>query len=268
LCGVFALISLDFISLCISGRASLVGVRANWLRRSSRRILRFLRVKANYFGEPPGGGVLVCNHVSYLDVLVLGQKQPLVFVSKSEVRDWPVIGWLTRCAGTLFIRRENKGDVVRLAEQFRPLVEQGTAIVIFPEGTSSDGRQVLPFRSSLLEPAARYGWPVSPVWIGYSFEEGSVEREICYWGDMSFAPHLFNLLCKRGIQAHVYYRTPLAPGLDRKQMAKALHQEITRLRAVFVQGSELPARPGVTAESRNLPVPKGSSCPKGVGPHY
>jgi len=108
-------------------------------------------------------------------------------------------------------------------------------VVLFPEGTSSDGTQVLPFRSSLLEPAARYGWPVSAAWIGYSFQEGSVEREVCYWGDMSFFPHLLNLLCKRGIQAHVVYRPQLAAGLDRKQMAKALHLEISRIRTLFAQ---------------------------------
>jgi 1-acyl-sn-glycerol-3-phosphate acyltransferase len=206
------------------------------MRRSSRRILRFLGVKATYYGQAPTQGLLVSNHVSYLDILVFGQAQPLIFISKSEVRDWPFVGWLTRCAGTLFIHRKSKSDVIRLGRDFTELIKQGAVVALFPEGTSSDGTEVLPFRSALLEPAARYAWAVSPTWIGYTVENGSVEQEICYWGDMSFGSHLLNLLCKKGIQANVVYRPSLPPGLNRKQMTRELHKEISRVRMDFAEG--------------------------------
>ena len=240
--GVFLLISLDFARLWVLGAGVSIRERTEWMSRSSRRILRFLGVKATYYGQAPTQGLLVSNHLSYLDILVFGQAQPLIFVSKSEVRDWPFVGWLTRCAGTLFIHRQNKPDVIRLAEDFTGLIQQGAVIALFPEGTSSDGTDVLPFRSALLEPAARYGWAVSPTWIGYTVENGSVEQEICFWGDMSFGSHLLNLLCKKGIQANVVYRPALPPGLNRKEMTAELRKEILRVRMLFTEGKQMPVQ--------------------------
>ena len=229
---VLAWVALDFIvGLWLVGKSASTAARTAWLQRSSRRLLRSVRVTARYRGPPPQRGILIANHLSYLDVLVLGQAQPLLFVAKNDVRNWPFLGWLTACAGTLYIQRESKTDVLRLAEQFGPLIEQGNIIVIFPEGTSSDGLQVLPFRSALLEPAAANGWPVTPAWIGYRLEDGSVAAEVAYWGDMTFGPHLLNLLSKKRIEAFVAYGPAVAQGLDRKTMARELHAQVCQLAA-------------------------------------
>ena len=239
--GILSFTALIFIlRLRLTGKARSIEARAVWLQQCCRRLLRFLNVRVRYTGEPPDHGLLVSNHVSYLDILVLGQRRPMVFVSKSEVRAWPFLGWLTACAGTLFIKRASKGDVLRIAEEFSPLIEQGSVIGLFPEGTSSDGRQVLPFRSSLLEPAVAKGWPVSAAWIGYSLQDGSVPDEVCYWGDMGFGSHLLNLLSKERIDAWVAYGSPVEPGMNRKQMARALHARVCALKGLHESGGQSP----------------------------
>lgn len=228
--GAFGVAALDyFFRVWLRGRSGSGSERTAWMRRHSGRILRVLNLEASYAGQPPTEGMLVCNHLSYLDILVLGQRQPLVFVSKADVRKWPVIGLLTACAGTLFLQRESRCDVVRVANAFAPLIEQGAVVAIFPEGTSSDGRQVLPFRSSLLEPAAANGWRVSPAWITYALDEGAVEDEVCYWRDMSFGAHLLNLLSKNKILAFVAYGEAVPRGSDRKELAGELHQRVRAL---------------------------------------
>jgi 1-acyl-sn-glycerol-3-phosphate acyltransferase len=207
--------------------------RARWMRRWSPHFLRVLSVQVEISGHPPARGVLVCNHLSYVDIPLLGASRPMIFVSKQEVRSWPVIGWLTRSAGTLFLNRGRKGDVTAVGAQFQPVIDCGLPVTIFPEGTSSDGHRVLPFRSSLLEPAAANGWPVSAAWIGYWLEDGSVGAEVCYWGDMTFFPHFLNLLSKRQVRARVAFGPALEPGLDRKEMSRRLHAEVVRLGKEF-----------------------------------
>jgi 1-acyl-sn-glycerol-3-phosphate acyltransferase len=220
----------DFvINLWLRGKASSFKARSEWLQRWSAQILRCVNVQVSRLGELPKEGVLACNHLSYLDVMVLAAGQPMVFVAKSEVRGWPLIGWLTRFAGTLYVQRERKSDVARLAASFTPVVNEGVVIGLFPEGTSTGGHQVLPFYSSLFEPAARSGWRATPAWIGYTLADGSVEDEICYWRDMKFALHLPRLLSKERIVATVAYGPALAAGLNRKEMARLLHAQVCQL---------------------------------------
>jgi lyso-ornithine lipid O-acyltransferase len=175
--------------------------------------------------------VLACNHLSYLDVIVLAAEQPMVFVAKSEIRRWPVFGRLACWAGTLFVRRDRKSDVTKFNEAFAAVVNERVILGLFPEGTSTNGRQVLPFYSSLFEPAAASCWPVSAARIGYTLAEGSVENDICYWGDMTFFPHFLRLLTRKQIQATVAYGPALPAGLDRKEMARQLHQQVGELAA-------------------------------------
>ena len=230
-CAVAAAALLDYLfNVWLLGRSRSVGTRARWSQRWGAQFLRVLHVRVTAQGAPPTGGLIVCNHLSYLDIPVLAAQHPLVFVSKSEVRNWPIIGWLTRCAGTLFINREQKSDVARLAAEFAPVVAQGVAVVLFPEGTSSDGAAVLPFRSSLLAPASDQGWAVTPAWIGYTLTDGSVGDEVCYWRDMTFASHFLNLLSKGEIQACIAFGLPIAAGPDRKELARQLHAQVCELR--------------------------------------
>lgn len=204
-------------------------MRAQWLQRTCQRLIRCLRVDAEFSGQAPQHGLLVCNHLSYLDIIVLGARQPMAFVSKKEVRNWPLIGWLTECAGTVYIDREQRSDVARASAALTGKVGQGAVICLFPEGTSSDGFDVLPFRPSLLQPAVDRGWTLTPAHLRYELSDGSVEEEVCYWGNMTFGPHLLNLLGKREIRARVCYGESLQPCSDRKQLAADLRSRVRHL---------------------------------------
>lgn len=172
---------------------------------------------------------MASNHLSYLDIVVYAACRPFVFVSKAEVKSWPIVGQMIRCAGTLFIQREQRSDVKRLAEAFEPIIKAGSPIVLFPEGTSTGGDRILPFHSSLFEPAAANHWSVSPAWIGYEVPGGDASEEVAYWKDMTFAPHLLHLFTLKEIRATVRFAPALPKGLSRKEMAKQLHRTVCDL---------------------------------------
>jgi len=204
--------------------------RTRWLQRNSRRVLRVFASAVVAKGPLPKSGLLVCNHLSYLDILLLASLTPVVFVSKHEVRHWPVLGRFSRMAGTIFVRRERRGDVARTSEEIRNVLRQGQLVVLFPEGTSSDGRQVLPFKSSLLEPATGSDHELFAGHIAYSISEGSVENDVCYWGDMTFFPHAVMLLAKPRVVASVHFNRVEAGNSSRKDLARQLHAEVVRLK--------------------------------------
>ncbi|MET0262674.1 MAG: lysophospholipid acyltransferase family protein, partial [Rariglobus sp.] len=140
--------------LCHENRRTING-RARWLQAICRRGLRVLgvsvtsdmpKVKRLQSGGLETGGMIICNHLGYLDILVLGASSPMIFVAKREVGGWPVFGWFARMGGTLFVDRSRRGDVARVAGEIEEVVSAGVCVVVFAEGTSSDGREVLPFR--------------------------------------------------------------------------------------------------------------------------
>lgn len=207
--------------------------RARWLQNVCRRALRIFHLDLRMTGTIPSSGLLVCNHLSYLDIIVLGATAPCVFISKCEVRRWPVFGWFASLAGTLFLRRDKRSDVARMTQDMRRLLDTGTLVVLFPEGTTSDGREVLPFKSSLLEPVMQQSHGLSAGFIEYSLNEGSVADEVCYWRDMTLAPHLLNLLGKRSLEARLSFTELRQTSPDRKQLARQLHSEVVRLKESF-----------------------------------
>ena len=231
LCGQLLFITADFAWLALRhGGSPPLRARTVWLQRSSRRVLRLLEAEIESDGSCPRDGLLVSNHLSYLDILVLTSLTPAVFVSKSEVRSWPVFGWFARMAGTLFLHRARRTDVVRISEEIATALRGGHLVVLFPEGTSSDGRQVLPFRSSLLEPVNGQQRPLSVACISYAVAGGSAENDVCYWGDMTFFPHLVKLLTKEKIRARVRFRKVEHRADNRKELARQLHAEVVRLK--------------------------------------
>lgn len=204
--------------------------RARWLQRACRRTLRIFRTDLEISGPIPANGFMVCNHLSYLDILVIGACTPAVFVAKREVQGWPVFGWFARLAGTVFVHRESRTHVGQVADAMAAALARGALVVLFPEGTSSNGQTVLPFRSSLLEPAARLAQPVTAAWIGYELADGDVGEEVCYWKDMTLLPHLLNLLGKRQVRARLRFQRVPAPAAERKELARQLHAEVVRLK--------------------------------------
>lgn len=218
-------------TMWMTGRARSTRERAVWCQFWASTLLKLLNVRVSVHGAFPTQGLMVSNHLSYLDIIVYASCNPFIFVSKSEVRGWPIIGTMTQCAGTLFINRAQRGDVKRMAEAFAPVIASGNVITLFPEGTSTGGDRVYPFFSSLFEPAAANGWAVSPAWIGYEVPGGDASEEVAYWKDMTFFPHLLHVFSLREIRAIVRTGPPVPAGLNRKQMAKRLHEDVCRLAA-------------------------------------
>jgi len=229
--GELLLAALSYASHCaFRARDSLPAARAVWLQSSSRRVLRVFRVETRAAGKIPSSGLLVCNHLGYLDVIVLAALSPCVFVAKCEVRRWPVFGWLARLAGTVFVHREKRTQAAQSADEIEAALRTGALVVLFPEGTSSGGETVLPFKSSLLEPAARQTYSLTTGLLRYELADGDVSEEVCYWKDMTLVPHLINLLSKHAVQASVHF-SPLREGnTDRKRLARQLHAELLRLK--------------------------------------
>jgi 1-acyl-sn-glycerol-3-phosphate acyltransferase len=232
--GVTAVALLDFIlRLWLTGRAGTIRRRTEWAHRWGRVFGKILKIETTVEGTPPSRGILVSNHLSYLDIVVYASTRPCVFVSKADVRAWPAIGQLAACAGTLFLKREVKADVVRIGQQFEPLVRAGEVVCVFPEGTSSAGHEVLPFKASLFAPMAAHRWPLTPAAIRYTLDDGDPGLDVAYWGDMTFLPHFLNLLSKRRIRARVRFGEAIHGVADRKQLAREAQDQVEALHAAI-----------------------------------
>ena len=212
------------------GKTARLSRRALWLQRHSRRALRVFRLRPDASGPVPARGLLVSNHLGYLDVLVLSSVTPAVFVAKRDVKFWPLAGQLAQLAGTVFVDRRRRAAVGRVNVEIEEALDQGALVVLFPEGTSSGGETVLPFRTSLLEPAAQSRHPLSVCAIEYALEDGDPASDVSYWGDHTFFTHLLNLMGKRQVRAMVRFAAAQPAGLDRKELAQQLHGEVLKLK--------------------------------------
>jgi 1-acyl-sn-glycerol-3-phosphate acyltransferase len=207
--------------------------RAAWLSRSSRRHLRIFKYSASVSGDIPRKGLLFCNHLSYLDILAISAVTPAVFVSKSEVRSWPLFGWFATISGTVFVERARRLHVGEVNREVEDALAAGALVVIFPEGTSTDGKALLPFRTSLLEPATQGNHEIHVGWLHYELEpgDGDASTEVCYWGDHAFFPHAINLLGKKSIRATLRFAKFNRTTDDRKELAGQLQAAVEELRA-------------------------------------
>jgi 1-acyl-sn-glycerol-3-phosphate acyltransferase len=197
--------------------------RALWLQRTARHVGRIFQLEIQSVGNIPTRGLLICNHVSYVDILALVSLTPAVFVAKREVKSWPVVGWLAQLGGTVFIDRQRRTHVGAVNDEIQTALDDGALVIVFPEGTSSDGQTILPFKSSLLEPATQQKHPLTVGCLGYTLADGDAGAEVCYWGDAVFFPHLLNLLSKRSIRASVRFASVERHSADRKELAQQLH---------------------------------------------
>jgi 1-acyl-sn-glycerol-3-phosphate acyltransferase len=193
----------------------------------SRRFLSLLHCRVELSGNVPRKGLVAANHLGYVDILVLGSVCPAVFVAKGDVDGWPVFGWLARNAGTIFVSRDNPAEVPAQLRRMEDPLRAGHPVILFPEGTSSDGSSVLPFRSSLLESAVRTGARVTPASLSYDLHgSGSPGDEVAYWGDHTLMPHLVNLLSKPRFTARLSFGTTRPPEVDRKRESLRLQSEV------------------------------------------
>jgi lyso-ornithine lipid O-acyltransferase len=203
--------------------------QAEWLHRSGLRVARLLSIQVEKRGKLPREGLVVSNHLSYLDIIMLAAVGPFAFVSKAEVADWPIFGFCAKLSGTVFIDRTRRGEVAPVAEKMREVLRKGVPLVLFAEGTSTGGETVLPFKPALFSPVAATDIPVTPCAIRYSMKDGSVADEICYWGDDVFGSHLLHFLGKLGVTVRIHFGKPHPPAADRKEIARTVHAEVLNL---------------------------------------
>jgi len=173
--------------------------RMRWVQWWSAGMLGALGVELRTEGRPrPGGTLLVANHVSWLDILAINAVQPARFVSKAEVRDWPVIGWLVTRGGTLYIERAQRRDALRVVHKMAKVLSAGEVVAVFPEGTTTDGRALRPFHANLLQAAIATGTPVQPVALRYSDAEHGISPAAAYIDDMTLWDSLLAVTrCRR-----------------------------------------------------------------------
>ena len=193
-----------------------------------------VRVKMNLTGMP-GGAVIVANHVSWLDIFVINSLAPCRFVAKSDIRSWPVLGWLAEQAGTIYISRGSKADVKRIYQYLIDQIQAGERVAFFPEGTTSRQGEVLPFHANLFEAAIHAKVPVHPFALRYLDQHGVPHDAVQFIGDMTFAASMVNILLADEIIAELQglefiasdgaHRRELA-ALSRKAVALALQVDI------------------------------------------
>ena len=219
-----------FLFRWICGKSSLAE-RAHWLHQSCRCGLARLRIATRVHGEFPSRGILVSNHLSYLDILIYSSVAPCVFVSKKEVLSWPLFGLMAYMSGTVFIDRTRAADARRVNSEMQDALAKGSVVVLFAEGTSTNGSTVLPFRPALFEGAVQISEPVTPAHIRYEVWAGSPENDVCYWGTATFFPHLLRMLSRRGIAATIRFAGPTT-FQDRKTAARQSRDMVERLSRV------------------------------------
>lgn len=198
-----------------------------------RNAFRLLGMTFIVDGAPlTGPGAVVANHSSWLDIFALNATKRIYFVSKAEVARWPGIGWLARATGTLFIRRD-RAEAASQVTMFRDRLALGHKLLFFPEGTSTDGQIVLPFKPTLFaaffDPALRDTLSIQPVTLVYTAPKGQDSRFYGWYGEMDFGPHLLaTLAATRQGAVRVVYHAPvrLSDFPDRKALAKALETTV------------------------------------------
>ena len=199
--------------------------QADAARDWSARLLAVLDIRLEIKGTPPpplpGNTLVVANHVSWLDIFALYNVTLTRFVAKKEIRDWPVIGTLVTRAGTLYIDRGNRRDAARINQMLADSLTAGNGMAVFPEGTTTDGASLLPFKASLFESAIRAESAVQPVAIRYLDPDGQRSDAVAYIGDITFVQSLRRLLGARGLTVELSFAPPL-PSRDQSRYALAL----------------------------------------------
>ena len=200
----------------------------------AREFLRIWRIGLEVRGQPPAQGplLLVANHISWLDILVLHAAGFCRFVSKSEVRRWPVIGLMASGAGTLYIERASRRDALRVVHHTRDALLRGEVVAVFPEGTTSDGRTLLPFHANLIQAAISAHAPVQPVALEFiDAQSGQPSMAPIYIDDQTLVGSVWRTLTTPGTRAVVSYGTPQLPeGRERRAWAADLRAAVMALR--------------------------------------
>jgi len=198
--------------------------RAALLKWWSAKLLRILDVRLQIRGrrvaEHARNTVLTANHISWLDIFVINAAHPARFVAKSEIRGWPVVGWLCAMTGTIFIERGKRRDTARIAAVMHDALQAGDTLGLFPEGTTTAGDHLLKFNSSLFEPAIANHVHLAPVALRYLTAQGTRCEAVAFIGEQSFLQSLQAILGQRAITAELLFAPHIeVAGLNRRELA-------------------------------------------------
>jgi 1-acyl-sn-glycerol-3-phosphate acyltransferase len=200
----------------------------------SRGVLRKVRTELHVDGAEhrvEGPSLMVCNHISWLDIFVINAWRPAVFVSKSEVAGWPLLGPLIKGAGTLFIERERRRDALKVVHELADVLRTGRTAAVFPEGTTTDGDTLLPFHANLLQAAISASVPIQPLALRYEDRgTGEVSHAPNYVGDTSLLSSLHRVASSGPIRARLQVLPPIASadGVTRRELAQRSRAAIAR----------------------------------------
>ena len=192
----------------------------------ARGIAKIIGLRIRVHGDPEGvSGLVVSNHLGYMDILTLGSVFPLRFTPKVEIRSWPLLGWFITLSRPIWVDRKSRQSAVRTGVEFEETLRHGMNLAVFPEGTSSDGREgLLPFKSTVFEAAAHGGFDIRPTLIRYRED---FPGQVAWFGDATLLPHVWRLLGMRRIEAEVHVLPPLPPdGRDRKALAEHVRADM------------------------------------------
>ncbi|WP_182406205.1 1-acyl-sn-glycerol-3-phosphate acyltransferase [Psychrobacter sp. GP33] len=199
-----------------------------------RYIQTFCRKMAGSFGVqvvqvepvPQHHGLWVSNHVSWMDIPVVGSVSPAFFLSKAEIGDWPIFGKLVHAAGTVFIKR-GSGDVSSVTSQIASFLNEGFSVIFFPEATTTDGKKIRRIHGTLLQAAIDACVPIQPVVLCYVNKDGTLSEELPYFGKMTMKDSIKRVLDSKGVTAYVLPLSPLDPnGYNKSQLTNMLQQQM------------------------------------------
>ena len=210
------------------------GTRRSIVGWWSAKVLRIAGVAVRVEGSPPErgetGAMIAANHVSWLDIFAISGVRPTRFIAKSEIRDWPLAGWIAERGGTIFIRREKRRDTGRISERVHEALAEGDCVGLFPEGATTEGDEMLKFHSSLFEPAVANAAHVHPCAIRYERADGTLCREVAYVGELTFMQSFSLVLRQRGVVARIIFASPVeTAGRTRREVAALAEGEIASL---------------------------------------
>ncbi|MCA8093235.1 1-acyl-sn-glycerol-3-phosphate acyltransferase [Burkholderia anthina] len=203
--------------------------RAEMTRRWSIRMLRIcgMRIVVHNDGARLDASALVVgNHVSWLDIYAINAWRPTPFVSKAEVRQWPIVGWLAEKLDTVFLQREKRTEAMRIMHEMAERLRHGGLMCVFPEGTTSDGQALLPFHANLFQSAVSAGCAVQPVCLMYEDAQQRQSVAPAYTGDLSLGKSLDMVLRGGPLVVHLYVCDPIPPGGDRRTTSAAARDAI------------------------------------------
>ena len=196
-----------------------------------RKLLKYFNISTVTFGDPPqdntSNNMFLANHVSWADIYALNSILPLQFIAKSDINNWPILGYLVRKSGTIFINRSNRKDTSRIVETTTERLIAGGNVGFFPEGTTTDGTSLAHFKSSLVQAAINANAQLRPVAISYPLANGGINTEMAYAGETTLGESMMHVLKQKKPMVELHFLTPIdAQSANRQTLTELAYKVI------------------------------------------